>query len=303
MSFWRAITVLSLCLTGSVRAASATKALSEPGLGRALWEVCHGCAQPESAYYDAESGFLFISNINGNPTEKDANGFIQQYTVHGKVVELKWVGGLNAPKGMRSHKGMLWVADIDEMVGIDVASAKIMKRIPIPGSSFLNDVAIDKHGVVYVSDTVKGKIFQIKDEKPSVFLEGPILEAPNGLLVNGNKLIVVGWGSGFKPDWSVKTPGNLFSIDLRTKKKNLITKKPLGNLDGLELTTAGDYLVSDFVAGKIFRVSPKGKVEVLATGFKGSADIGYVAPRNLLVVPRMGDNMISAYSLDKTVTP
>jgi len=241
--------------------------------------------------------------VNGDPAVKDANGFIQQYTVHGKIVELKWVGGLNAPKGMRANKGMLWVADIDEVVGIDVASAKVMKRIAVPGSAFLNDVAIGKDGTVYVSDTVKGKVFQIKGDQPSVFLEGAILEAPNGILVNGNKLVVAGWGTGFAADWSVKTPGNLFTIDLKTKKKNLITKKPLGNLDGLELTATGDYVVSDSAAGKIYRVSTKGKVETLATGYKISADIGYVAPRNILLVPRMGDNLISAYSLGKTAAP
>ncbi len=301
MPFLRAIFILTI--TFAAHAATEKTAVSEPGPGKPIWETCDGCANPESAYYDPESGFLFVSNVNGDPSAKDTNGFIQQFTVHGKIVEPKWVGGLNAPKGMRAYKGLLWVSDIDEVLAIDIASAKVMKRITVPGATFLNDVAIAGDGTVYVSDTVKSKIYQIKKDKPSVFLEGQLVESPNGLLVNGNKLVVGGWGLGMKDDWSVKTAGSLFLIDLKTKKKNLITKKPLGNLDGLELTAAGDYLVSDWMAGKIYRVTKKGQVSTHGTGYKNSADLGYVGPRNMLVVPRMGENLISAYSLSSAKTP
>ena len=37
------------------------------------------------------------------------------------MVSAKWVTGLNAPKGIRSLGGTLWVTDIDEVVSIDIA--------------------------------------------------------------------------------------------------------------------------------------------------------------------------------------
>src|SRR3712207_6954360 len=54
-----------------------------------------------------------------------------------------WVTGPNAPKGMRAHKGVLWVSDIDQIISIDIATGKITRRLKVSGARFLNDVAID----------------------------------------------------------------------------------------------------------------------------------------------------------------
>ena len=78
---------------------------------------------PESVYLDEGSGYLYVSQINGNPGEKDGNGRISKLGLDGSVVTADWVTGLNAPKGLRSFAGTLWVADIDEVLAIDIASA------------------------------------------------------------------------------------------------------------------------------------------------------------------------------------
>ena len=46
-----------------------------------------------------------------------------------------WFTALNAPKGLRSFGGTLWVADLDEVIGIDVASAKENARVKIDGAN------------------------------------------------------------------------------------------------------------------------------------------------------------------------
>jgi len=90
----------------------------------------------------------------------------------GKIANAMWVTGLNAPKGMRSANGTLWVADLTEVVGIDMASAKITSHVKVPGSQFLNDVATGDDGTVYVTDTFASKIFAIKDGKVSTVASG-----------------------------------------------------------------------------------------------------------------------------------
>ena len=65
-----------------------------------------------------------MSSINGQILEKDGNGYISRLSPDGKVVSAKWVTGLNAPKGLRSAGGVLWVADIDEVVAIDIGSGR-----------------------------------------------------------------------------------------------------------------------------------------------------------------------------------
>ena len=46
----------------------------------ALWTVIADIAAPESAFYDAASNSVFVSNINGGVTDKDGNGYISRLT-------------------------------------------------------------------------------------------------------------------------------------------------------------------------------------------------------------------------------
>lgn len=261
-----------------------------------LWSKCDQCVAPESVYFDSKSQNIFISNVVGAPDAKDGQGWIQKLKPDGTVLAEKWVEGLNAPKGMRIHNGTLWVSDIDEIVSIDVATAKIIKKYPVVGAKFLNDVAIDSQGVVYVSDTFGAKIYQLRKQKVTEFAFGDVVDGPNGLLVIGSDLYVASWGIP-AADWSTKVPGHIFKISIQTKEKKFVTKAPLGNLDGLEVDQKGNFLVSDWMAGKVFRVSPAGDVTELFNGMKGSADIGFDVKSQKLFIPRMNENLITVYDL------
>jgi sugar lactone lactonase YvrE len=120
-----------------------------------LWNLTSGFQAPESAYYDAASKAIFVSSINGQILERDGNGYISRLTPDGEVVNAKWVTGLNAPKGLRSSGGTLWVSDIDEVVAVDISSGKITQRVKIDGAQFLNDLATGPDGTVYVSDSTR----------------------------------------------------------------------------------------------------------------------------------------------------
>jgi outer membrane protein assembly factor BamB len=260
------------------------------------WKAGDGIATPESVYLDEGSGFIFSSQIDGAPDARDGNGRIVQLTRNGRVVSADWVTGLNAPKGLRSHNGTLWTADLDEVVGIDIASGKVTSRTKIDGAMFLNDVAVGPDGTVYVSDMMANRIHAIRDGKGTVFAEGEMLEWPNGLLVDGNRLIVGGWGKP-KPDFSTEVPGHLFALDLGTKQKTLITPKPFANIDGIERDGRGGYIVSDYLAGKILQVSAAGEARELRQFMPGAADIAFIPAGNVLIVPHMNENMVASYDL------
>ena len=260
------------------------------------WTVTEGIETPESVYADATSGFIFSSQIVGMPDGRDGNGRIVKIGGDGQVVSSTFVTGLNAPKGLRAHNGTLWTADLDEVIGIDIATGAIQTRVKIAGAMVLNDVAVGPDGTVYVSDMAPNRIYAIQNGVASVFAEGESLEWPNGLLVDGNRLIVGGWGKP-KPDYTTDVPGRLFALDLQTKAKTLITPKPFANIDGVELDGRGGFVVTDFLAGKVLQVTAAGEARELRQFMPGTADIAFVPAGNVLVVPHMNENKLAAYDL------
>ncbi len=268
----------------------------EPATLPVKWEIAEGVHSPESVYFDESSGFLFISNVGeGGATEKDGGGYISRLTLDGKTLEPKWVAGLNAPKGLRSHGGTLWVSDIDRLVGIDIAQAQIRDTVEVEGAQFLNDVAVDENGAVYFSDMLANKIYRYQDGQLSVLAEGDQLESPNGLLVHGNRLVVAGWGSGIQDDFGTETPGRLFSLSLDGDDKQLITREPSGNFDGVEAVGDQGYLVSDWYAGRVYFIEPDGTMELLLQLPRGPADLAYLPRRRLLIVPQMLESRVTAF--------
>jgi hypothetical protein len=269
---------------------------TQPPPAKAGWTV-QDMRTPESVFLDEGSGYLYVSQINGNPGDKDGNGRISKLGLDGSVIAADWATGFNAPKGLRSFGGTLWVADIDEVIGIEIASGKITSRIKIDGAKFLNDVATGADGTVYVSDTMTSRIHAIKDGKAAVFAEGEQLEYPNGLFVDGERLIVGGWGKP-EADFTTKVPGHLYMLDLKTKQKTLITKKPLGNIDGVEQEARGGFLVTDYMAGKLIQVSPTGESRVVRQFKPGLADHTFLyAQGDILIAPHMNENVVTAYDI------
>ncbi len=85
--------------------------------------------------------------------EKDVNGSIAKVGLDGKIINNNWITGLDAPRGMGLYKNLLYVANITEVVVIDIDKTSIVQRIPVEGSAFLNDVTVDSEGIVwYVKD-------------------------------------------------------------------------------------------------------------------------------------------------------
>ncbi len=275
--------------------ASTATALCEPVK---LWETT-GLANPESALPDATGTFAYVSNVAGQPTEKDGNGFVSRVSLEdGKILDLNWATGLDAPKGLAVAGDRLYVSDIDQLVEIDADNGKIIKRYAAPGAKFLNDVAADSDGHVYVSDMVTNRIWRLADGKFEVWLDSPDLKNPNGLHVAGDNLIVAAWGV-MTDGFNTKVPGHLISVSLAdTTVNSLGDGTPVGNLDGLEALDDKSFLVSDWVAGAVYRIDASGKAEQLLDLDQGSADIGWVPEKHLLLIPMMKDDKLVAYQLE-----
>ncbi len=267
-----------------------------PSVPERRWELDKGLRTPESTLYDAANQCVYVSNVVGDPKRADGDGYISKISPDGKMIAEKWAQGMSAPKGMRISNGSLWVSDIQHLVQIDLKTGQIALRVFVPSARFLNDVAIGPLSEVYVSDTLGSRIYKYDGMKTTQWMTGDELESPNGLLVKDGKLIVASWGLA-RPDFTVDKLGGLYSIDLKTREKLPITTEPLGNMDGLELDAGGNFLASDWVAGKVFRVTPEGKAKELLSGISGAADIGWIPDGQTLLVPSGNGNRVFAYRI------
>jgi hypothetical protein len=248
------------------------------------WETAAVLKVPESVCFDQESRLLFVSNIDGKPTEKDGNGFIAIVSLDGSVSKGPWITGLNAPKGMGIFKGILYVSDIDRVAAIDMATKKIINFYEFPEAKFLNDIAIDQKGAVYISDMNSNRIYRIYEGKTEIWLDDKVLTGPNGLFVDENQLLI--------------GCNKIVSVGLEDKKI-IVWLDNTGNIDGLEGTDDGRYLFSDW-QGSVYLVEKDKKItKLLVTSTEGinAADIEFIPSMNLILVPTFNDNRVMAYEL------
>lgn len=274
---------LALILSVSAHAAEPAK----------LWEAT-GFALPESVLFDPARNVLYVSNINADPVAKDGNGYISKLSLDGKLVTEKWVTGLDAPKGMALTKGKLYVSDIDRLAVIDSQTGKITKTYAAPGAKFLNDIAIDGDGAVYVSDMMDNAIWRLKGTKFEKWLADSQLENPNGLRVDGGRLVVAAWGPMTGDGFATSKPGPLKAVSLADRMVRDLTPG-IATLDGLEPDGKGGWLVSDWMKGAVFTIDRKGTATKILTLTQGSADIAYIPEQKLLLVPMMLDGKVVAY--------
>lgn len=274
------------------------EAAAQEGKAMEVWAL-EGFSAPESVVIDSERGELYVSNVAGEPNAKDGTGFLSRVSPKGEMLEAAWVTGFDAPKGLALDGSTLYVSDIDRLVAVDTATGTISNSWQAEGAQFLNDPAVDGTGRVFVSDTARSAIYVLDGGKLSVWLEDKGLQHPNGLKVEGGKLIVAAWGQEMQPDFSTKIAGHLIAVDLETKAISALgSGEPVGNLDGIEADGSGNWLVTDWIAGGLFRIRPDGTAEQLVDLDQGSADIEYLDGEGVAIVPMMMGDRLVAYKIE-----
>jgi sugar lactone lactonase YvrE len=249
-----------------------------------LWETDSVFKVPESVLFDRGRNVLYVSNIEGNgPWDKDGKGSIGKLGTDGKVIAAEWITGFNAPKGMAMHNGKLYVADLSELVVIDIEKSAVEKRIAVAGALGLNDVTADPAGVIYVSDSRTKKVFRVENGNATEYATG--LQGPNGVLYYDNKLYVLDAGGMFTVNTDRSLSGIAEAMD--------------GGTDGIEHIGGNSFIVSSW-AGKIWYVNSDGTKELLldtSKEKKNTADIGIDAENKIIYVPTFWKNTVVAYAV------
>jgi hypothetical protein len=276
----------------------ATTAFAQPSERLNKFREITGFEAPESI--TASENTLFVSNLgkNGGPSDKDGNGFISKIEkTQGKVLEMKWITGLDAPKGLWLAKNTLYVTDIDKILGFDIKNGKKTFEMSIPNVVFLNDITMRDGNIMYVSATDVNKIFEVNiAKKTAKALDIKTPEGANGLFYHAKEKALYVCGFGGKTE-----KGGFAKItNLNGTPKTETMNIKLGNYDGLIVPEKDYAIISDWInpakpVGRIQYYDMKTELVKsipLERAFGGPADFFFDTTNSCFYIPCMTENKV-----------
>lgn len=303
--FALALIVAVACKGGSEKRADTVAV--DPDTGLRLVVSTTGFSTPESVRYDEMQDLFFVSNINGNPSMKDGNGYISRMRSDGNVDSVAFIAGgrngvtLNAPKGLAIIGDTLWVADIDAARAFNTRTGAAIATVEMKklGATFLNDVVIGPDGSVYITDTgvrfdSKGKmthpgkdrVYRITGRTTKVVVDAGPIGGPNGIAWDATK------------DRFMIAPFNappLYWWKMGDIQPTALVTGP-GGYDGLEILPDGRILVSSW-ADSAIHVFDGDRRKVLIPGKPAPADFGIDTKRNRIAIPLFNDGTVEIWQL------
>lgn len=243
---------------------------------------------------------LLISNVGKelNPTNFDWDGFVSMYTLDGNLIEERFLPTgdqvLNAPKGMAILGGILYVTDIDPIVGFSLSTRKQVFNLKIDDDTyFMNDLLATPQKTLLASSTNRNKIYEIDLSTQSYLTRAIQVRGANGIALDTltQTIYVVGFGSDGQAN------GELGSLFITNKNPYKVISPIKGYLDGaqwykgklyfsdwVKFEKAGVPMVYDPVTQKTSKVD-------LGEKFSGSAD--FVIKDDVIYIPEMMGNRLS----------
>lgn len=264
-----------------------------------------GLQTPESVLHDADADVYLVSNINGSPTAEDGNGFISRIAPDGALSALKWIDGmqdgvtLNAPKGLAIIGDTLYVTDITAVRAFHRVSGEPLGSWEVPGSTFLNDLAVGSDGTLYVSDSGLNPdfsssgtdaVYRFEDGEPVTVVEGTDLGGPNGLAVLDGVVLMVTFGAP-----------QVRAVPAMGGTAEVLVELPGGQLDGVVVLTDGSLLVSSWETSSVYHVpvGAEGDVTTVVEGVPSPADIGWDSRRDKILIPVFQEDRVEIRHLDR----
>ncbi len=242
----------------------------------------------ESAVYDAINNRVYASMIGAR---KAGDGGVATVSLDGAILDKNFIDDLNDPKGIAITQDRLFVSDVTELIEADRKTGKILKKHTAPGCQFLNDVAIDPEGNVYVSDTRTSEIYLLDTNGDfKLWLADKNLDNPNGLLIQDNTMYIASWGRD-------SAGGRVSKIDMSTKVITVVTPDIVGNLDGIRPYDENRFIISDWQSGSIYLMHKDGTLDKVVQVGQSVGDIAYLQDKKLLLLPMNKQARLLIYEL------
>ena len=268
-------------------------------LGFASTVTVEGFSSPESTIVNKND--LYVANVGKElkPTLKDGDGFISKLDVNGKIKELHFIDGLDAPKGMGIVGNTLFVADINTLRGFDLSTKKEVFNVVFEGVNFLNDITVKDSNTLFIGASDTSAIYEVNISNKS-YKKLMDFTVANGLFYEDGILYAAQLGSTTQNMFDGK--GKLYKIDLKDNNKLTQLGTFEGVLDGV--TKVGNKVyVSDWGNAKktgiirVYDLETK-KESVLETElFMGAADFWIDEKSKKIFMPQMIGGKVTIFDL------
>ncbi|MEI0564577.1 ATP-binding protein [Brachyspira pulli] len=265
-----------------------------------------GLAAPESVKF--RNGKLYMANLGDPNTPKD--GFIIVANEDGSNPQKLFEGQLDSPKGFSfltddiiiipdqvndsSMTGNLVLANIKEN--------KIITKLPIEGSKFLNDTVVIDPTTVALTDTGASTVHFVKvDNNSALSITSSVtgIVGANGILLDNGILYIAGSTFGGDPNG-----GDIYTLNIDGTGLTKWTASRLGAgaLDGIAIAN-GKLYVSDWGENGannnaciyVFDLNTKEQLEKIEGSLSGVADIDLV--NNVIYIPELSTSLIKKIQL------
>ena len=258
-----------------------------------LWETDSVFFEPESIVFDSINNCIYVSNFNDKGGFRDKNDtlhneFISKLDLNGNIIQLKWLDSIFGPTGLAIFNKKIFIVERNGICIADIKTGKIEKKITIDYAGFLNDIAIDKNGTAYISDSRKNCIYKIVDEKSNIWYTDTVLNNCNGLFIDDNYLLIGNRGTE-----------NLISVSLTDKTCKIIAKDISFNIDGIK-KTKDRYLLS--WRTEFYALDLDGNKKLLYTSENKEdflADFEFIENKKLILIPTLLSNKVIALSISE----
>jgi hypothetical protein len=244
-------------------------------------------ARPESAL--SRNDRIYVSLI-GDPGSNDGAVVTLDATgrVTGTLARASRAKPPIDPTGMAIRGSTLWVNDVTRIRSYDLKTGAAGRIVDIAGSVFINDLAVDRRGNLWASDSETRTLYRVSAAGVVTRLRVPrwIPGLPNGVALHpatGEIWFVTFRESGGGAQVARVTRAGRFV--------QVIAASPrLKHLDSLAFVGRTAYM-SDFEDGSIWRLSGDRTLTRHAVVAGGPADISYARRLNRLLIPliRSGD--------------
>lgn len=233
---------------------------------------------PESITYDTVSNRYLISNTSSSKiVQRDRNGVVSDFVTVGSPIH-----------GVTVHNNRIYVCNGTRVKGYDLITALEVFNVTLTGSTFLNDLAADANGILYVTDFNGRRIYKLNTITQGFWIYvANTTNTPNGIYVDTprNRLLLCCWG-GSAP---------IRSVNLADSSISTIVNTSYSNCDGISLDKLDNVYVSTWGIQSVvkFDINFANPPTIVTAGLSNPADIYVNRKTDTLAIPNAGNSTVA----------